>query len=391
MAIAAKERFRALGEELKLIRTPLYEAHLQDGAKVIDFGGWAMPVNYPNGIKAEHLTVRNTVGIFDLSHMGEVEIKGKQATEFIDGLVTNDVRRIEQEQCLYTCMCRENGHIIDDLIVYRFLDQNDGTPYYWLVVNATNHDKDVKWIMEAGEAFRREHGQEGLDIEDLSMATALVAIQGPKAQETLQKFTQTDLESIGYYHLRRGDFQGLEAVISRTGYTGEDGFEIYIPWDKAELVWKPLREVGCEPIGLGARDTLRLEAGYSLYGHEINEETNPINTSLGWVVRLKDRQFNGHDALQAQKDSGAETAIVGLVMQGKVIPRQGYEVTDTAGSTVGHVTSGTFSPSLGRGIALALVDVAHKAPGTELMVKVRTRLEPALVKRPPFVETHVRR
>lgn len=366
----------------QLLRTPLYEAHRRDGGKIVDFAGWEMPVEY-NGIKNEHLEVRSNVGIFDLTHMGEFEVTGPDAQYFIDSLVTNDVSRIGEGQCQYTCMCRENGAIIDDLIVYRFPD-TEGVPYFWLVVNASNCEKDYAWV--------KDHLKGDVELRNISMETALIAVQGPRAQEVLQPFTKADLEVLSYYHLTRGDFKGSGVVISRTGYTGEDGFEIYAPWDKAEAIWKALRtEAGCLPIGLGARDTLRLEAGYSLYGHEITEETNPINTSLGWVVRFTDADFIGKDALKAQKESGARTAVVGMVMQSRAIPRQGYVVENCEGKEVGVVTSGTFSPSLGRGVCLALVDAGSRSTGTELKVRVRSKLEPAVVQRPPFVRGSIRR
>ena len=367
----------------ELLRTPLYEAHQRDGGKIVDFAGWEMPVEY-TGIKSEHLAVRSEVGIFDLTHMGEFEITGPDASEFIDGLITNDIHRMVEGQCMYTCMCRDNGMIIDDLLVYRFQDTAEGIPYYWLVVNAANCAKDYEWV--------KAHLKGNVQLKNISMETALIAIQGPKAQTVLQPFTSTDLEPLAYYHLTRGDFQGQEVVISRTGYTGEDGFEIYVPWNEAPKIWEALRKEGCLPIGLGARDTLRLEAGYSLYGHEITENTTPINTSLGWVVRFTDCDFIGKDVLKSQKDQGAQTAIVGLVMRGRAIPRQGHIVEDEQGHEVGVVTSGTFSPSLGRGICLALVKSAYKKEGGELNIRVRpNRHEPALVQRPPFVRGSVRR
>ncbi|MBQ7530052.1 glycine cleavage system aminomethyltransferase GcvT [bacterium] len=356
----------------ELLRTPLYDLHCAEGGKIVDFAGWEMPVEY-SGIKNEHLTVRSRAGIFDLSHMGEFLITGSGSQKFIDNLVTNDLYRIEDGQCLYTCMCRESGAIIDDLIVYRFSEDR-----YWLVVNAANRDKDFAWV--------REHKPEDVTLEDVSLQTALIAIQGPKAQELLQPFTDLNLQNLRYYHLAEANFKDLKAVISRTGYTGEDGFEIYVAWDEAGKVWQALRsEADCLPIGLGARDTLRLEAGYSLYGHEITEETTPINTSLGWVVRFTERDFIGKEVLKAQKEAGIETAIVGLVMEGRTIPRSGYTVS-ADGEVIGKVTSGTFSPSLNKGVCLALVKAKYKAPGTHLQINVRSRQEGAVVERPPFIK-----
>ena len=367
----------------QLLRTPLVENHKRAGGKLVEFAGWEMPVEY-SGIKSEHLAVRSQVGVFDLSHMGEIEIQGPEAVRCVDSLVTNDVHRLERGQCLYTCMCRPNGRILDDLLVYRFPDTEAGEPYFWLVVNASNREKDYAWIVERAAEFE-------VTVRDLSLETALIAVQGPRSQEVLQAFTDLDLEILSYYHLQRGHLRGREVVISRTGYTGEDGFEIYLPWDQAPEVWELLLgEGGCQPIGLGARDTLRLEAGYSLYGHEIDEECDPIDSSLGWVVRFNGPDFVEREYLQAKKESGPQTAIAGLVMQSRAIPRQGYVVEDETGE-VGVVTSGTYSPSLGRGVALARLRIGSHRPGTELKVRVRQKLEPAVVQRPPFVRGSIRR
>ncbi|MDO5295651.1 MAG: glycine cleavage system aminomethyltransferase GcvT [bacterium] len=366
-----------------LLRTPLYEVHKREGGKIVEFAGWEMPVEYA-GIKQEHIAVRQKIGLFDLSHMGEIEVIGPDAIGFVNGLVTNDVMRIRESQCMYTCMCRENGGIIDDLIVYRFPDREDGQQYLWMVVNASNCAKDFAWI--------KAHETEQARVSDLSMQTALLAVQGPDSQKFLQPLTDADLEVLSYYHLTRGQVAGIPAVISRTGYTGEDGFELYVAWQEAEKLWQALREAegGIEPIGLGARDTLRLEAGYSLYGHEITEETSPVNSTLNWVVSLNTADFIGKAALQAEKEQGIREAIVGLVMQSRAIPRQGYEVEDNEGNVVGHITSGTFSPSLSRGVALARIAKSHSSVGTELKVVVRSRREPALVQKPPFVRGSVR-
>lgn len=366
----------------ELYRTSLYDVHRREGGKIVEFAGWEMPIEY-SGIKNEHLAVRSGVGLFDLSHMGEIEVTGKDAAAFIDYLVTNDVMRVQEGQCQYTCMCRETGSVIDDLLVYRFPDNPDGTPYFWLVVNASNCDKDYQWV--------ESHVRGDVKVKNLSMETALIAVQGPKSQEFLQPFTNIDLEVLGYYHVARGKFNHLDVVISRTGYTGEDGFEIYLPWEQAEQVWTALRaKEGCSPIGLGARDTLRLEAGYSLYGHEINEDVQPLDASLGWVVRFGVPDFIGKEVLQAKKQEGPKKAIVGLVVQSRAIPRQGYVVEGPEGP-VGVVTSGTFSPSLSRGVCLASVDAQYKSTGTELFIVVRGKREPAVVQRPPFVRGSIRR
>ncbi len=365
-----------------LLRTPLHEVHRREGGKIVEFAGWEMPVEY-TGIRQEHLAVRTGVGLFDLSHMGEIEVRGRGAAAFVNYLVTNDVDRLEPGQCLYSCMCGPDGGILDDLLVYRFPDETAGTPRYWLVVNASNREKVVEWMEShiPGDAW----------MKDLSLSTALLAVQGPQAQAFLQPFTQTDLEQIGYYHLTEGTVAGIPGVISRTGYTGEDGFELYVPWERAEELWNALRaSEGIVPIGLGARDTLRLEAGYSLYGHEINELTTPLDAGLGWVVRWSKADFIGKAALARQKEGHVRKAIVGLEMLGRGIPRQGYPVEGPDGA-VGVITSGTYSPSLSKGVALASVDIAQRAEGTELSVSVRGRLEPARVVRPPFVRGSVRR
>lgn len=359
-----------------LLRTPLHEVHRREGGKIVDFAGWEMPVQY-SGIQAEHQAVRTGVGLFDLSHMGEVEVTGPDAEAFVNRLVTNDVSKLKVGQALYTCMCRPDGKILDDLLVYRFEQK------YWLVINASNRDKDVAWIEQ------QKTGD--VQVRDLSLQTALLAVQGPNAQTFLQPFTKTDLDAIAYYHFVEGEVDGIPMVISRTGYTGEDGFELYCPWDKAEQLWTALRKSGeILPIGLGARDTLRLESGYALYGHEIDEETTPLDAGLGWVVKFAKADFLGKEALQRQKEEGVRRCLVGLEITSRGIPRQGYPV-ETADGPVGVVTSGTFSPSLSRGIALASVETAARSEGTELFVSVRGRREPARIVRPPFVKGSVRR
>lgn len=365
-----------------LLRTPLYEVHRREGGRIVEFAGWEMPVEY-SGIRQEHQAVRNGVGLFDLSHMGEIELTGPGATGFVNHLVTNDVGRLEPGQCLYTCMCGPDGGILDDMLVYRFPNQPDGGCRYWLVVNASNRLKVVEWM--------ETHLPADVRMKDLSLSTALLAVQGPQAQAFLQPGTEADLEALGYYHLLETVVAGIPAVVSRTGYTGEDGFELYVAWEQAEELWDALRgREGNVPVGLGARDTLRLEAGYSLYGHEINELTTPLDAGLGWVVRWSKEDFIGKAALARQKERGVHKAVVGLEMLGRGIPRQGYPVEGPDGP-VGVVTSGTFSPSLSKGIALASVDIASRAEGTELSVMVRGRPEPARVVRPPFVRGSVRR
>ncbi|MGI5843592.1 MAG: glycine cleavage system aminomethyltransferase GcvT [Candidatus Xenobium sp.] len=365
-----------------LLRTPLYEVHRREGARIVEFAGWEMPVEY-TGIRQEHQATRTGTGLFDLSHMGEIEVTGPGATAYLNYMVTNDVERLEPGQCLYTCMCGADGGILDDLLVYRFPDMQGGERRFWLVVNASNRLKVVEWM--------ENHLSGDAQLNDLSLDTALLAVQGPEAQEFLQPGTEANLEELGYYHLLETKVAGIPAVLSRTGYTGEDGFELYVAWERVEELWNSLRQVGgIVPVGLGARDTLRLEAGYSLYGHEISELTTPLDAGLGWVVRWSKPDFLGKAALSRQKEKGARTTIVGLEMLGRGIPRQGYPVEGPEGP-VGVVTSGTFSPSLSKGIALARVDIGCRAEGTELSVIVRGRSEPARVVRPPFVRGSVRR
>lgn len=360
------------------LRTPLYEVHRQEGAKIVDFAGWDMPIEY-TGIKNEHLAVRTDAGLFDLSHMGELEVKGAGAFDWIQGLITNDLARCADFQCQYSTMCNEQGRVLDDLITYRFSRER-----FILVVNASNREK----------IFNYMKGQVPADVQltDLSMQTALIAIQGPNAQKKLQPHTSLDLESIKYYHFAMGDTAvlGKTALVSRTGYTGDDGFEIYVPNAQAEELWKALRADGVPAIGLGARDTLRLESGYSLYGHEIDEQTTPLEAGLAWVTRLDKPAFVGKQALVDQKAQGVPRTVVGLLMEGRAIPREGYRVLRD-GTDVGRVTSGTYSPSLSKGIALASVESSCRPEGTVLQVDVRGRGENAKVVRPPFVAGSVRR
>lgn len=355
------------------LRTPLYEVHRQEGAKLVDFAGWEMPIEY-TGIKQEHLSVRQDCGLFDLSHMGEIEVKGPGAFDFIQELISNDLSRCADNQCQYTTMCNEQGRVLDDMITYRFHNER-----FILVVNASNRGKIWDYL--------QTKARPGVELTDLSMDTALIAIQGPHAQKMLQPHVSLDLEAIKYYHFAMDDKWML---ISRTGYTGDDGFEIYLPNAEAEGLWKKLRAAGVPPIGLGARDTLRLESGYSLYGHEIDEETTPLEAGLGWVTRLDKPAFVGKQALVDQKAAGVPRTVVGLLMEGRAIPREGYRVLRD-GKDVGRVTSGTYSPSLSKGIALASVESSCRPEGTVLQVDVRGRGESAKVVRPPFVAGSVRR
>ena len=324
-----------------LRHTPLYEEHKALGARLVDFAGWEMPVQY-EGIKAEHEAVRTAAGLFDVSHMGEVVIRGPQAEEAVQRLVTRDVSRLSVGQAGYAAVCYESGGTVDDVLVYRTPDD------FLIVVNASNREKDV--------AHFREH-TEDLDAEvaDESDDWALLALQGPRAVELLQPFTETDLSSIKYYRYEVGEVDGAYAVLSRTGYTGEDGLELFVRPNDAPRVWRRLIEAGATPVGLGARDTLRLEAGMCLYGNELDAETTPLEAGIGFAVNLDKKQgFVGQEALRRENEEGLKKRLVGFKVEGRGIARHDYPVA-VGGETVGSVTSGTLSPTLGEAIGLALV------------------------------------
>jgi aminomethyltransferase len=324
-----------------LRHTPLYEEHKALGARLVDFAGWEMPVQY-EGIKAEHEAVRTAAGLFDVSHMGEVVIRGPQAEEAVQRLVTRDVSRLSVGQAGYAAVCYESGGTVDDVLVYRTPDD------FLIVVNASNREKDV--------AHFREH-TEDLDaqVADESDDWALLALQGPRAVELLQPFTETDLSSIKYYRYEVGEVDGAYAVLSRTGYTGEDGLELFVRPNDAPGVWRRIMEAGATPVGLGARDTLRLEAGMCLYGNELDAETTPLEAGIGFAVNLDKKQgFVGQEALRRENEEGLKKRLVGFKVEGRGIARHDYPVA-VGGETVGSVTSGTLSPTLGEAIGLALV------------------------------------
>jgi len=355
-------------------RTALYDCHVELGAKMVDFAGWEMPIEYA-GIKKEHEAVRSSAGLFDLSHMGEIWVSGPAALDYLQSLFTNDLSKIEVGKCQYGCMCNAEGKVLDDMIIYRFTNK------YLVVMNASNREKIVAWMKTKWVSNTK--------LDEQSFQTSLIAIQGPKAQELLQPHVSLDLETIPYYGFKDGKAVGIQALISRTGYTGEDGFELYLPWAEAATVWRTLVALeGVEPIGLGARDTLRLESGYALYGHELSDAITPLDASLGWVTKL-DKNFVGRDAIKAYKEAGVQRCLIGLEMEGKTIPREGYPIHHQ-GRQVGVVTSGTFSPTLKRGIALGSVETALRAEGTEIEVEIRGRNERAKVTRLPFVKGSVR-
>jgi aminomethyltransferase len=324
-----------------LRRTPLYDEHKEAGARLVPFAGWEMPVQY-EGVKAEHEAVRKDAGLFDVSHMGEVVFKGPDAERAVQRLVTRDVSRLEAGQAGYAAVCYENGGTVDDVLVYKTPDD------FLVVVNAANRDKDV--------AHFREHTRD-LDVEvvDESDDWALLALQGPRAKEILQSFTETDLSNTKYYRYAVGEVDGHYAVISRTGYTGEDGFELYVRPDAASPLWRRLVGAGATPAGLGARDTLRLEAGMCLYGNELDAGTTPLEAGIGFAVHLdKEQEFVGQEALRREKEEGLRKKLVGFKVEGRGIARHDHPVA-LGGETVGTVTSGTQSPTLGEAIGLALV------------------------------------
>jgi aminomethyltransferase len=357
-----------------LKQTPLHEEHLALDARMVPFAGYSMPVQYSTGIVKEHHAVRNDAGLFDVSHMGEFEVRGPEALDLIQRLMTNDASKLDVGQAQYTVMCKPDGTAIDDCLVYRFAD------YYMVVVNAANLDKDRAWFVKNAADF-------DVAFVDRSDAFGLLALQGPKSQAILSTLTDTDLDAIGFYHFAEGTVAGVDGVISRTGYTGEDGFELYLPADEAATVWRAIMRAGTEhdliPAGLGARDSLRLEVGYILYGNDLDEEHTPLEAGLGWVVKLGKGEFNGSDVLSRQKEEGVTTKLVGFVLQERGFPRHGYEIR-RAGEPVGEVTSGVLSHSTGDGVGMGYVAVDASKPGTELEVMIRGKAIPAVVQRPPF-------
>jgi aminomethyltransferase len=369
-----------MGEALK--KTPLFEAHVGLEGKLVPFAGFEMPVQYPTGITAEHQAVRETAGLFDVCHMGEFVLRGPQALDLIQKITVNDASKLAVWQAQYSAMCLESGGIIDDLLVYR------GPDHFMLVVNASNKEKDLAWVLKNAEAF-------DVEVRDKSDDTALLAVQGPKASSIVQPLTETPLDDIGYYRFALGAVAGVEGVISRTGYTGEDGFELYIPAEKGMELWNALMKEGGDkglmPTGLGCRDSLRLEMGYALYGNDLDEEHTPLESGLGWITKLDKGDFIGRDVLVAQKEAGVSRRLVGMKLTERGFPRHGYPVA-FEDQDVGEVTSGVVSPSLGIGVAMGYVPTELSKAGTEVGVRIRNKVIPAVVQRPPFyTEGSVRR
>ena len=362
---------------LSLLRTPLHEEHVALGGKMVPFAGWEMPIQYPTGIVMEHRAVRGAAGLFDLSHMGEVYLRGPGSGAAADHLVSSDIAGLEVGKARYGLLCNERGTIVDDVIVYRLEPET-----YLVVVNASNREKDV--------AHMRRYVPSNIGFEDASLDTALLAVQGPRAAVVLASVTDLEIreatvESLAPFGVIGGRVGGARATIARTGYTGEDGFEVFLPWDRATGPWSRLLAAGAAlgliPCGLGARDTLRLEARYSLYGNEIDETTDPIEAGLGWTCHLE-KDFVGRDAIAKAKERGPSRRIVGLVVDGGVA-RHGFPVVHE-GAPIGTVTSGTFGPTVSKNIALAYVPVALAKVGTDLAVRIRERDVPAKVVKTPF-------
>src|SRR4029077_9967175 len=361
-----------LKQAMKMKNTPFTKKHIALGAKMAPFAGYNMPISY-SGINDEHAAVRNNAGVFDVSHMGEFILKGENALDLIQRVTTNDASKLTNGKAQYSCLPNKDGGIVDDLIVY-CLEENKA---YMLVVNASNIEKDWNWI----SSFNTKN----VEMHNISDKTCLLAIQGPNACKILQSLTEVDICNLKYYTFSKGKFAGVENVlISATGYTGSGGIEIYFEDkdDAADKIWNAIFEIGTpkglKPIGLGARDTLRLEMGYCLYGNDIDDTTSPLEAGLGWITRFT-KEFTAKEILEQQKAEGAQRKLIGFEMIDKGIPRHDYEIKDFSGRTIGKVTSGTQSPSLGKAIGLGYVDKTYSAIDTPLFIKVRDKLLQAKV------------
>ena len=352
----------------------LSEIHKGLGAKMVPFAGYNMPVSY-EGVNIEHETVRNNVGVFDVSHMGEFLVLGPNALELIQKVTSNDASKIVDNQAQYSCFPNATGGIVDDLIVYRINNEK-----WLLVVNASNIEKDWNWI--------NSHNSVGAELINVSEDYSLFAIQGPKAVQAMQSLTSIDLNSIKFYHFQIADFAGVEnIIISATGYTGSGGFEIYCKNNEAEQIWKEIFNAGnnfdIKPIGLAARDTLRLEMGYCLYGNDINDTTSPIEAGLGWITKFT-KNFINSDNLLKQKELGTQRRLVAFELDERGIPRQGYDILNNQGDKIGKVTSGTMSPTLAKGIGMGYIPTNLKSVGTKLYIQIRKKIIPATIVKLPF-------
>ncbi|MGN1400701.1 MAG: glycine cleavage system aminomethyltransferase GcvT [Bacillus sp. (in: firmicutes)] len=358
----------------ELKKTPLYPVYRQYGAKTIDFGGWDLPVQF-SGIKEEHEAVRTKAGLFDVSHMGEISVKGPDSLAFVQKMITNDASSLTVGRAQYTALCYEDGGTVDDILVYK-----RGEEHYWLVVNAANTEKDFEWLQHNSEGYE-------ISIENESASIAQLALQGPAAEQVLQKLTEnTDLKSIAFFRFKENVLiAGKDVLVSRTGYTGEDGFELYCSADDAIHLWNAILEAPeVKPIGLGARDTLRFEAGLPLYGQELSESISPIEAGIGFAVKVnKGTPFIGQQALKQQKENGTGRKLVGVEMIGRGIPRHGYPVY-AGDNLIGEVTTGTQSPTLKKNIGYALVDRMFSDAGTEVTIGIRSKQIEAKVVPAPF-------
>ncbi len=354
--------------------TALTSVHIALGAKMVPFAGYNMPVQY-EGINAEHETVRKSVGVFDVSHMGEFILKGDNALDLIQRVCSNDASKLVDGKVQYSCLPNEDGGIVDDLLVYRIDEKS-----YMLVVNASNIDKDWNWI--------QKYNTKNVEMHNISDKTSLLAVQGPNATAALQKLTEINLSEMEYYSFKKGVFAGVENVlISATGYTGAGGFEVYFENDQAEKIWNAIFEAGAEfgmkPIGLGARDTLRLEMGFCLYGNDINDQTSPIEAGLGWITKFS-KEFTNSKNLLTQKESGVSRKLVGFEMLERGIPRHDYKIVNEQGEDIGIVTSGTQSPSLQKAIGMAYVKTEYAKENTEIFISIREQKVKARIVKYPF-------
>lgn len=366
----------------ELKQTPLFDQHVALGARLIPFGGWEMPVQY-SGILEEHRAVREAAGLFDLSHMGEFSVTGPGAYDYLNRLLSNNLGKLRVGRAQYNLLLNHEGGVVDDLLVYRLDDQG-----YLVVVNAANMEKDWEWFQEYLPTA-------GVSLINRSAQTALIAIQGPKSEEILSQVTTTDLAAITYYSFEEATVAGKEVLLSATGYTGERGFELYLDAAEAATVWSELLEVGASsglvPVGLGARDTLRLEAAFCLYGHELTEETNPWEAGLGWTVKMDKGDFIGKAALQAQQGEALKRKLVGFKLLQRGVPRQGYAILSSTAEEIGHVTSGSVSPTLGESIGLGYVTASQAEPGNHVWLKIRDKAVEAELIDLPFVPPYNKR
>ncbi|MCX7929509.1 MAG: glycine cleavage system aminomethyltransferase GcvT [Chlorobi bacterium] len=358
--------------------TRFFEIHHRLGAKTVPFAGFEMPIHYPKGILHEHTVVRTAVGVFDVSHMGELEISGPQALDAVQHLTVNDASKLAVGKAHYSAMCNEQGGIVDDLLVYRL-----GEEHFMLVVNGACEEKDWQWILTHARSF-------DVELRNASDEISLLAVQGPRSIDALQPITPVELSTVPYYSFVEGTLAGVPMILSRTGYTGEVGFELYFRGDEriATSVWNAIMEAGApfgiEPVGLGARDTLRLEKGYCLYGNDIDETTTPLEAGLGWITKLQKGDFIGRTALMVQKERGIERKLIGFIVESeRFIPRNGYGIAH-AGKSVGRVTSGSISPSLGVPIGMGYVPIELAEPGTTIEIIANSRSSPARVVKMPF-------